>query len=192
MSTVAVVRKSGRVAIAADTLTKWGSRKESATLVANHGKILLVGDTYIGVTGSATFKLVLRDYFSEPDAPMPLDSVMSIFRSWNVLHGILKDRYYLQAEEDKEDALESSRMDVLLANAQGIFGVGAHRTVQEFSRFYAYGSGSDFAMGALFALYDQPGMDAEALARAAISAAAEFDDGTGLPIESHGLALTKP
>ncbi len=189
MSTVAVVRKAGRVALAADTLTKWGSRKESATLVANHGKILQVGDTYIGITGSATLKLILRDAFTDPEAPLPLDSVMAIFRTWNTLHGLLKDRYFLQSEEDKEDALESSRMDVLLANPRGIFGVGAHRTVQEFSRFYAYGSGSDFAMGSLFASYDQPDLDAEALARSAIAAAAEFDDGTGAPIESYSLPL---
>lgn len=189
MSTVAVVRKDGRVAMAADTLTKWGSRKESATLVSNHGKILRVGDTFIGVTGSATFKLILRDYLNDPETALPLDSVINIFRSWNTLHGVLKERYYLQSEEDKEDALESSRMDVLLANPHGIFGVGAHRTVQEFSRYYAYGSGSDFAMGALHAAYQRPELDAEAVARVAVAAAAEYDDATGLPIESHSLPL---
>ena len=63
---------------------------------------------------------------------------------WNVLHGVLKEHYYLQTGEDKEEDLESSRMDVLIANPRGIFGVAAHRTVQEFSKFYAYGSGSAF------------------------------------------------
>lgn len=83
-------------------------------------------------------------------------------------------------------------MDVLIANPRGIFGVAEHRTVQEFSRFYAYGSGSDYALGALYALYDQPGLGAEDIARRAIEAAAEFDDGTGLPVLSHSLRLSSP
>ena len=64
MTTIAVVRKNGVAAIAGDTLTKWGSAKESATYIANHEKILPVGDGYIGITGSATFKLILADYFA--------------------------------------------------------------------------------------------------------------------------------
>ncbi len=43
MTTVAVVRKEGVAAIAADTLTKWGSAKESAVYIANHEKILQRG-----------------------------------------------------------------------------------------------------------------------------------------------------
>ena len=65
-------------------------------------------------------------------------------------------------EEDKEDALESSRMDCLIANPHGIFGVAAHRTVQEFSRFYAYGSGSDYALGAMYSAYERPELDRRA------------------------------
>ena len=76
-------------------------------------------------------------------------------------------------------------MDVLIANPYGIFGVSGMRTVQEFARFYAYGSGTDYALGALYASYGRPELDAEALARLAINAAAEFDDGTAAPIECH-------
>jgi ATP-dependent protease HslVU (ClpYQ) peptidase subunit len=191
MTTIAVVRKGGVAAIAADTLTKWGTGKESAAYVTNHEKILRVGESFIGITGSATFKMILHDYFSE-QTDSRLGSASDIFRTWNRLHGVLKERYYLMPEEDKEDALESSRMDVLIVNPQGIFGVAAHRTVQEFSRFYAYGSGSDYALGALFSAYDDPRRDAEQLARHAIEAAVEFDDGTGAPITSHSVRLLRP
>lgn len=190
MSTVVVVRKGGVGAICADTLTKWGTVKESATYVQNHEKILHIGETYIGVTGPATFKLILRDYFTENGGDARLDNAMSIFRTWNRLHRALKDRYFLLGEEDKEDALESSRIDVLLLNRHGIFGVAAHRTVQEFSRFYAFGSGADYALGALHALYDNPALDAEQIARRAAEAAAEFDDSTGLPLQSHTVKMT--
>lgn len=184
MTTVTVVRKDGRIAIAADTLTKWGGGKESATYVANHEKIIRVGASYVAVTGSATFKLILADYFSSLDAPPQLDSVAGIFDTWNTLHGALKEHYYLQTGDDKEDDLESSRMDVLIANPRGIFGVAAHRTVQEFSRFYAYGSGSPYAIGAMYAAWRAPALDAEALARLGVMAAAEFHDETGLPVQS--------
>ena len=64
MTTVTVVKKDGRIAIAADTLTKWGGGKESAAYVTNHEKIIRVGDSFVAITGSATFKLILADYFS--------------------------------------------------------------------------------------------------------------------------------
>ncbi|MHB1215006.1 MAG: hypothetical protein ACYCY9_08485 [Thiobacillus sp.] len=184
MTTVTVVRKEGRIAIAADTLTKWGGGKESADYVANHEKIIRIGDSYVAITGSATFKLILADYFSSLETPPRLDSAADIFRVWNTLHGALKEHYFLQTEEDKEDDLESSRMDVLIANPRGIFGVAAHRTVQVFSRFYAYGSGSSYALGAMYAAWRAPALDAEAVARLGVTAAAKFHDETGLPVQS--------
>ena len=189
MTTVTVVRKSGIAAIAADTLTKWGSAKESAAYISNHEKILQIGDSFVGVTGTATFTAILRDYFEHTSEDVRLDTPASIFRSWNRLHGILKERYFLMPEEDKEDALESSRMDCLIANPHGIFGVAAHRTVQEFSRFYAYGSGSDYALGAMYSAYADPQLSAEQVARHGIEAAAEFDDATSLPLTSFTVTL---
>ena len=105
------------------------------------------------------------------------------------MHAILKERYFLQSGEDKDDDIESSQMDVLIANPRGIFGVAEHRSVQEFSRFYAYGSGSELAMGALFALYPSQ-LSAEQIARRAIEAAAEFDDRTGLPVHVRTINLS--
>lgn len=191
MTTITVVKKAGVAAIAADTLTKWGSAKETATYIANSEKILKVGSNYVAVTGNATFKMILRDYFQENVDQIQLANPAEIFKTWNRLHAALKDRYFLLPEEDKEDALESSRMDVLIVNPNGIFGVSGHRTVQEFSRFYAYGSGSDYALGALWALYDRPKLSSLQIARQAIEAAAEFDDGTALPVQAYTVRLKK-
>ncbi|MGH8728976.1 MAG: MFS transporter [Burkholderiales bacterium] len=182
MTTLTVAKKNGFISIAADSLTKWGSGKESSKYIANHEKILRVGDSFIGITGSATFMLVLEDYFTERKANVRLSNVNEIFRAWQEMHPILKEKYFVLPEEDKEDPMESSRLDVLIANPYGIFGVTVHRTVQEFSRFYAYGSGSDYALGAMYAAYEEPGQSAESLARLGVEAAAEFDDGTAGPI----------
>lgn len=189
MTTIAVVKKAGRIAIAADTLTKWGPGKESAAYIVNHTKLLRVGESWLAVSGNATFKHVLDDWFAHPTRKStPLRSAAEIFTAWQKLHKALKDDYFLRPEEQQEDALESSRMDVLIANPHGIFGVSGLRTVQEYARFYAYGSGTEIALGALYAAYDLADRDAESLARLAIEAAAEFDDGTGLPIETRAMA----
>ncbi|HEY7658362.1 MAG TPA: MFS transporter [Burkholderiales bacterium] len=191
MTTIAVVRKNGYAAIAADTLTKWGSGKESAAYVANNAKIVRVGDSYIAGSGTSTFKLILRDYFDQRGVPARFDNAINLFKTWQAFHTALKERYFLVAVGDKDDTIESSKFDVLIANPHGIFGVGAHRTVQEYRKFYAIGTGTDLALGAMYAAYDRPGLSAEQVARLAVEAAAEFDDGTGLPVVSHAVRLRR-
>ncbi len=191
MTTIAVVRKNGYAAIAADTMTKWGSGKETADYIVNHGKIFRVADTYLGVTGNATFQAILRDYFSRPRVYARFDNPIEIFKTWQKLHTVLKQDYYLVAGHGEDDAIESSRMDVLIVNARGIFGVAAHRTVQEFSKFYAFGSGGDVALGVMYAMYADPARSAEEVARRAIEGAAEFDDSTGAPVMSYAVKLRR-
>ncbi|HZN25237.1 MAG TPA: hypothetical protein VFB75_13485 [Burkholderiales bacterium] len=191
MTTIAVVRKNGYAAIAADTMTKWGSGKETADYIVNHDKIFRIGDSYLGVTGNATFQAILRDYFSRPRVYARFDSPVEIFKTWQKLHTVLKQDYYLVAGHGEDDAIESSRMDVLIVNARGIFGVAAHRTVQEFSKFYAFGSGGDVALGVMYAMYTHHSHSAEDVARRAIEGAAEFDDSTGAPVISYAVKLRR-
>ncbi|EDY86665.1 20S proteasome, A/B subunit [gamma proteobacterium HTCC5015] len=57
------------------------------------------------------------------------------------------------------------------------------RDVTEFERFWAVGSGAEFALGAMHALYERLD-DAEAIARAGVEAGAEFNTASGLPVTS--------
>jgi ATP-dependent HslUV protease subunit HslV len=191
MTTIAVARKNGYAAIAADTMTKWGSGKETADYIVNHGKIFQVGNAYLGVTGNATFQAILRDYFSRPRVYAHFETPLEIFKTWQKLHSVMKQDYYLVAGHGEDDAIESSRMDVLIVNPRGIFGVAAHRTVQEFSKFYAFGSGGDIAMGVLYATFNDSKRSAEEMARFAIEGAAEFDDSTGAPVTSYAVKLRR-
>jgi ATP-dependent protease HslVU (ClpYQ) peptidase subunit len=186
MTTITIVRKNNELAIAADTHTKYSYTKEGADYIVNHAKIFRVGDSYVGVAGSATVALAIQDYFDRQPKPPQLDSVMRIFRAWNELHRMLRDEYYLNPSKDSDDSVETSRARALIANANGIFGVDSYRYVQEFTRFYAHGSGNEFALGAIYAAYDS-GMTAEQLARLGVEAAAEFDDSTGLPVRSYAI-----
>ena len=133
----------------------------------------------------------MRDYFARPLVYARFDTPLEIFKTWQKLHAILKQDYYLVPGHGEDDAIESSRMDVLIANPQGIFGVAAHRTVQEFSKFYAFGSGGDVAMGVMYAIYSDPNRSAEDIARFAIDGAAEFDDSTGAPVTSYAVKLRR-
>ena len=128
MTTIAVVRKGNQTAIAADTMTKWGTGKESAKYIANNDKIVRAGDTWIGAAGGATFKIIMRDYFARPKVKPRFDTTLNIFKTWQALHTVLKDDYFLVTGGDKDDTLESSRFDVLMANPHGIFGVGARHS----------------------------------------------------------------
>jgi ATP-dependent HslUV protease, peptidase subunit HslV len=184
MTTIVVVRKNGIAAIAGDTLTKWGTGKESAKYIANNDKIVRAGETWIGAAGGATFKIIMRDYFAQPKVKPRFDTTLNIFKTWQQFHAVLKEQYFLVTASDKDDTIESSRFDVLMANPHGIFGVGAHRTVQEYVKFYAIGSG-------MYASYDDPKLSAAQIALRAVEAAAEFDDSTALPAIVQSVKLKK-
>jgi ATP-dependent HslUV protease subunit HslV len=190
MTTIVAVRKDGFAAIAADSLTTWGSAKESSEYVLGNQKIIPIGRSYVAISGPTSAKLALKQYF-DAKSDVDLTSVDAIFVTWIGLHAALKKQYFLDPHEDESDAFESSRVEVLIANPEGIFGVSAHRAVQQFSKFYAYGTGWQHALGAMYAVYSQPGRTAEDIARTGIAAAAEFDTHTGLPISCYTLPLDR-
>jgi ATP-dependent protease HslVU (ClpYQ) peptidase subunit len=73
-------------------------------------------------------------------------------------------------------------MTVMIANPSGIYAVYSMREVFEFDRFWAIGSGRDFALGAMYATYAGKAKTAAAIAESGVTAGAEFDTGTSLPI----------
>ena len=80
---------------------------------------------------------------------------MAIFETFRGLHPILKEQFYLKPDEEEDDPYESGQMTVLLASPGGIFGVYSMREVYAFEKFWAIGSGRDFAIGAMHAVWDQ-------------------------------------
>lgn len=189
MSTIVVAKKNGYVSIGADTLTRYGSTKETADFIVNGTKVVKAGSSYLATTGHASFDLVLQDYFSQNE-PKDLSSRMDIFRFSLDLHKVLKERYFLNAEEDEDDSFESIQMRCLIANPSGIFGLYQLRSVQEYSKLYAIGSGYEFAMGAMHAVYEST-ESAEDIVKAGLEAAATFDDGTAKPFEVYTIKLEK-
>ncbi len=187
MSTIVVVKKNGRSCIAADTQVTWGGTKLSAHYIADQTKIVQVGDTFLGITGSSTHQHVIEHYFGRCES-YSFKNPREIFDTWREFHKAMKSDYFLNAGDDKEMPYENSHMHVLLANPYGIFGVYALRSVDEYIKFWSFGSGSEFALGALHGAYDRFD-NVEDIARVAIEAAAEFDNATSLPMTVHSIEL---
>jgi ATP-dependent protease HslVU (ClpYQ) peptidase subunit len=114
----------------------------------------------------------------------------AIYESFRRLHPVLKDEAFLNPKEEEDDPYESSQMTVMVANPWGIFGVYSMREVFEFDRFWAIGSGRDFALGAMFTTYETA-KTAREVAQAGVVAGAEFDTGTAPPIAMHEVKLRK-
>jgi ATP-dependent protease HslVU (ClpYQ) peptidase subunit len=188
MSTIVVVRKNGTAVIAADTLTTCGNTKESADYVVNHEKILSYQGSYLGITGSASLQIAVHDFLGRRKKRASLTSIADIFRFGLQLHRDLKEEYFLRA--DDEEDFETFRGDILIANRTGIYGLSSYRYVQEYTRFYANGSGAEYALGAMFASYGEDKTALE-IAELGARAGAEFDDGSALPITSHSIKLAK-
>jgi ATP-dependent protease HslVU (ClpYQ) peptidase subunit len=112
----------------------------------------------------------------------------AIFDTARKLHEIMKTDYFMDPQEDKEQPVESSQISALIANAHGIFELESYRSVAEYTRYWAIGSGKKLAIGAMHALYSLHD-DPVRIAEAALRAACQFDDGCSLPFETRAIPL---
>lgn len=188
MSTIVVVQKGGSACIAADSLTSFGDTKLSSRYDCFNDKIQSFGDTHLGIVGSAAHVLVLEHVLKRDDLETDFTSREAIFGTLLSIHGLLKDQYFLNPQGEEEDPYESSRMDGVIATPQGIFGIYALREVYQYQRFWAVGSGCEYALGAMHAVYDQL-ESAEEIARVGVEAGAEFDNASALPMSLRKVAL---
>jgi ATP-dependent protease HslVU (ClpYQ) peptidase subunit len=103
---------------------------------------------------------------------------------------VLKDKYFLKTKDEDDDPYEATHIDALICNHTGIFGIYSLREVTEYTRFWAIGSGSEYALGAMFALYDRL-KSAEDIARAGVEAGSEFNTASALPLTLYTVDLKK-
>ena len=188
MTTLVVVRKGDTAVIAADSLTTFGDTRLSDAFDASSRKMVHHGSTTIALCGSAAHQLVYENLFST-SKDLNFNSKAEIFETFRKLHAILKEQHYLNPKEEEEDAYESTHITALLANPTGIYGIYSMREVFEFKRFWASGSGREYALGAMQAVYDSLG-SAEEVARVGVNAGATFDKNSSLPMHVETVKLT--
>ena len=187
MTTIVVVKKDGLVVIAGDTLTTFGSTRLASVHDAAPEKLLKHGNSYFGIAGSAAHQLVLESLLKK-HPEFTFNGREEIYESFRKIHPILKDEAFLNPKEEDDDPYESSQLTALVANPSGIFGVYSMREVFEFDKFWSIGSGRDFALGAMYTIY-KGRKSAEDIAKIGVMAGAEYDTGTGLPMNVASVKL---
>jgi len=188
VSTIVAVKKNGLVVIGTDTQTIRGSMIVQAKYKKNFSKIHKFKDSYLGITGSTAHHNVIESVISKYSSDICFNSVKDIFETFLWLHPKLKDEYFVNTSEEERQEYESSQLHILIVNPYGLFEIQSYREVMEYSRFWSIGSGDEYALGAMYAIYDQLD-DPRRIAKIALSAACEFDEGSGQPLQFHTVKL---
>ncbi len=188
VTTIAVARLGGQVAIASDALVTFGDTRLAHGYEAND-KVFRIGDCWVGCAGTTAHFCVLRSALGLlPADELKLHSRDQVFDTFLKLHPSLKEKFYLNTKEEDTDPYESSQFTVLIANASGIFGVYSYREVFEFERFWAIGSGRTYALGAMFSTFEKS-KSARELVECGVRAGCEFDKNSSGPVKAHTLKL---
>lgn len=187
MTTCVVVKKNNEIAIASDSLVTFGDTRLSNAYEANE-KIFPVGESYVALAGTAAHFPVMRKLLAGMGEECKLASREEVFETFSKVHEILKEKYFLNTKEDEDDPYESSQITSLIANPHGIFGVYSYREVFSFDRFWGIGSGRNFALGAMYAVYDQT-RSAREIAEIGVRAGAEFDKSSSAPFRIYSFSM---
>jgi len=175
MSIVVVVQKNDRIVIAADSLATFGDTEQIPAANAVTPKIMTVGDAVIGGSGWALYDNIMRDFLHDHPAPA-LNTEREIFTFFLKLWRALHDRYSMVNDQPQHKDTPFGDLDssFLIASPGGIFHVASDMGTTRFNRFYAVGSASCYALGAMHILYDAL-EDADAIARQAVETAIAYD-----------------
>jgi ATP-dependent protease HslVU (ClpYQ) peptidase subunit len=191
MSIAVAVRKGGRICLASDTQTSFGS---NTVPVENHqtDKIRRVGRAYMAVSGAGLYDNILDDMLSGKRR-VSLANRQSIFTFFLHLWRQLRQTYSLvneQCHQDDKSPFGDLDASFLVVNSHGIYYVASDMSITEFSQYFAIGSGADFSMGALHALYDGS-LHADALADRAVRAAMAFSLYCGGRVTSYSVKAAR-
>ena len=190
MSIVCAAQSNNEVAISADTMTKYGRLNASSNHVVNSDKLYKVNDSVMGIVGWCAISSVMEHLFEHDSKLFRLGDRMEIMSTLLLLHERLKDDYFLETREDRDQPVESIQLCALVINQNGLFEISSYREVTEYKTYWAVGSGKRLALGAMHALHEQSA-SAQEIAEAGVRAAAEFDDCCSLPLTSRVIETEK-
>lgn len=183
MSIITAVIKDDRIAVAADSLVMFGDSERMPIEIATTKKIWRLGDVIMGGAGWALYDDILRDHMRTQPTPALSDEI-GIFSFFNEFWKALHERYSLVNDQasGKDTPFGDLDSTFLIVNRNGIFKVSSDMGVTRLNRYYAIGSGSDYAMGAMRVLYDDTSGDASFIATRAVEIAIDFDISCGGPV----------
>ncbi|NQU44759.1 hypothetical protein HQ520_15830 [bacterium] len=175
MSIVVAVTKDNQTVIASDSQTTFGNLRLP---VDNHvaRKIRPVGPAWLASTGWGFYEDIFDDFISRKrvsglaNRKAILSFFLNLYRDLHERYGMVND----QANNDDKSPFADLDSSFLVVNRQGIFSISSDMSITPFRKYYAIGSGSDFALGALQVLFDHD-LTAEELAYKAVETAISLD-----------------
>jgi ATP-dependent HslUV protease subunit HslV len=190
MSVIIAVKKAGRFVLVGDSLFEKAGLHMTSENKVNHKKLYIVRDSYVGLVGPAVNHNIFESILLRHGRLLSFKDRFEIFETMRKLHPILKEEYHINPSTDDDESAESSQLDLLVVNQRGIFEVENHREVNEYSRFWAIGSGSKFALGALHATYENLD-DIDEIAIGALRSACALDPACGLPFDKYSSGIER-
>ncbi len=182
MTVLTAVKKNNKIVIAADTLVHSGSLLKDIDSKTNHDKITHYNGTWFAYAGASMSALMLQDALHEYGDELDFHGLQNIYRSSLKLHTILKDNYFLMTGDGSSNqSVQDTQLHLLMANSSGIYEMTGDRNITEIPRFWSAGSGSRFALGAMYACFDNYDDPVE-IATMGIEAACKYDSYCGLPM----------
>lgn len=174
MSIAVAVQKKNQIVLATDSQSSFGSCRVLSDNLKSM-KIKKVGSSFIAAAGWGLYDDILEDFFNRKKrySLRNRNQIFKVFMQfWKELH----DKYPLVNEQcgDKDSPFGDLDASFLIVNSAGIFHVASDMSTSHFEKFFAIGSGADYALGVLYALYDDK-IDAATMARRAVDAAIFFN-----------------
>ena len=175
MSIIVAINRNDAVTMASDSLTCFGEGEQTPPDNCRTRKIIPLGDGFLGGTGWAVYDDIIEHWISNRTVP-PLTTRKEVFAFFLDLWRGMRDGYpFVNDQANSKDTpftdLDSS---FLIGSPGGIFKVSSDLGVTAFQQYAAIGSGAEYALGALDALWNRV-TDDEELVRAAVDAACTLD-----------------
>ncbi len=187
MSIVVAVSKNNRTVVAADTMGFYGYQKVP-TDNSKATKVRPVGTSLLAMTGWSVYDNIIDDYLSKSAKPPPLSNSREIFTFFTGLWRELHEQYPFvnDQSEHKDSPFGDLGSTFMIVNSEGIFKISSDTNVSHFKKYYAIGSGSDYALGALYPTFENDD-DPARLATTAVETAINFDAYCGGQVELYEL-----
>jgi ATP-dependent HslUV protease, peptidase subunit HslV len=190
MSVIVAIRKGAQIVIAADSQDNFGDLRPPPE---NHEavKLRVIGNAVLGSSGWALYDDIFAHYLQRRRVALTdRASVFDFFvKFWKDLR---KNYSFVNDQPGKETETPFANLDAsfLVATPGGIFLISSNMSVSEFRQYYAIGSGSDYAIGAVHALYEHE-KDPATIAERAVRAAMAYDNSCGGRITRHAVKIRK-
>ncbi len=184
MSIAVAVKKGNRIVLATDTQSSFGSCRVLPDNLQTV-KIRKVGSSYLAAAGWGIYDDMLGDFLGrrKVGSLRTRKQIFSLFlKFWKELH----QTYSLVNDQcgEKDSPFGDLDASFLVVNSAGIFHIASDMSTTKFEKYFAIGSGSDYGLGALHALYNTR-FDATQLANRAVDAAIAFNIYCGGEIKLH-------